>query len=219
MKFDPRALLRDKRMLAVVAAGGLLGAVALIRKGAGGQASDAAATTTQGTGYSVGALGTYSDGGIGAYNNLQTSMDNRLGQFQDQLSLVQEQLEGLRPAGTSSSGTAGTTPTATSTKPATPTGTTGSIGKPAVGKAAPVATAKPAATQKLAPGYGWFATGGQTYTVDAIAKRYNITTAQMLTLNPALKGKKTVAKNTPVKVRSNAAAWDLAAYRKVNAKK
>lgn len=71
-------------------------------------------------------------------------------------------------------------------------------------------------TKLLAPGYGWFATGGTTYTVDSIARRYDLTKDQLLALNPSLKGKSTVPLNSPVKVRSNAAAWDLAAYRKVN---
>jgi len=128
---------------------------------------------------------------------------------------VQEQLEDLVPAG-SAGGTTPKAPTAPTTPKTTPG--TGSIGKAPVGKA-PVATTKPAGTQRLAPGYGWFATGSKTYTTDVIAKRYGITAAQLLALNPSLKGKTTVAKNTPVKVRSNAAAWDLAAYRKVNAKK
>ena len=66
----------------------------------------------------------------------------------------------------------------------------------------------------LAPGYGWFATGGASYTAQAIATRYGLTLDQLRTMNHGLPD--IVPRNTPVKVRSNAAPWDLDAYRRVN---
>jgi LysM repeat protein len=78
----------------------------------------------------------------------------------------------------------------------------------------------PATTVSLLPaGYGWFATAGNTYTADSIARRYGISVDTLARLNPGLNiraGSTVIGKNLPVKVRSNAAPWDLTAYRQVN---
>jgi len=182
MAIDLKALVKDKKVLAVAGAGAALGAFSLYKKrsgAAGGTASNSAATTTSGTGYTPGSLGSYDSSATDAYNNIQTSVDNQLGTFQNQLTQIQDQLSKV------------STPVATG-------GTTSNT------------------STSLAPGYGWFATGGKTYTVDSIAKRYGITSQALVSLNPSLQGKSVVPINTPVKVRNNAAPWSLSAYRSVN---
>lgn len=75
------------------------------------------------------------------------------------------------------------------------------------------------APSMLSPGYGWFATDKKTYSADAIASTYGISLDALSKMNPALKitsGSSIITRNTPVKVRSNAARWNLAAYRRVN---
>ncbi len=67
----------------------------------------------------------------------------------------------------------------------------------------------------LPPGYGWFATGRTRYTAASVARRYGLGVAGLAALNPGLRitrGSQVLPLNTPVKVRSNAGPWSLAAY-------
>lgn len=78
-----------------------------------------------------------------------------------------------------------------------------------------------ASTGLLPAGAGWFATGSKQYTAQSIANRYKISVESLKTLNPGLKitsGSTKIGKNLPVKVRSNAAPWNLEAYRRFNKK-
>jgi hypothetical protein len=145
---------------------------------------------------SSGATTTVPTGSAGAgspYDSTSTDIANQLGQYQTGLQTALGQSNATQQAALDAYQKQLTTDLAglTSGTPKTPTSTT------------------------LAPGYGWFATGGTSYTPASIANRYGITTDALLSLNPTLVGKTTVPKNTPVKVRNNAGPWSLAAYRAI----
>ena len=74
-------------------------------------------------------------------------------------------------------------------------------------------------TSTLPAGYGWFDTGGDTYTATSIANRYNLTLTQLQSYNPGMTigaGSQIIGKDTPVQVRGNAAPVNQSAYQTVN---
>ena len=109
MAINVKALLKDKKVLGVVGVGAALGAYTLYKKNKSGTASGAATTTTSGTGYTTGSLGSYDSTATDAYSNIQNSVDNQLAGFGQQLSNLQDQLSSLPPGGSATGTPSGTT--------------------------------------------------------------------------------------------------------------
>jgi hypothetical protein len=209
--------LKSKKALAGVGAAGLLGAFVLLKNGGSGASAG-------GTG-SGATVPTSASGSVGAYDSTSADIANQLGQYQTGLQTALGQYGAEQQATLGQYGDAQRVSIGEMEKAQTDALkkyqdelTTGLSGLTSGTGQSGTTTGSPSTSGPglLAPGYGWFATGGKQYTVADVAKRYNISVANLVALNPSLKGKSTVAVNTPVKVRSNAAAWNLAAYRKVN---
>jgi len=187
-----KGLMKDKRAWAVVGVGGVAGLVVLMKRGGSGSTSAESAAGS----------GIQNDGSGAFYDSTSSDVANQLGQYQTGLQTAlgqysasqQEQLNAFQKSLTDS--LAGTKGTST-------TGTSGA------------STAK-----SLAPGYGWFATGSnKNVTLAQLASKYGTSVDALKKLNPSYTSYGANTKlpvNKPIKVRSNASAWNLAAYRKVN---
>lgn len=208
---DLRSLVRDKRLVAVAGVGVLAGAFVLLRgRGAGGGSSSTSlpggTPVGSGVGTSLGTADTLSSDVASTLSAFSADQQATMTAFADSITDQLDLISTRQPAtpATSAASTSGTVSSKLS-------GATVSGGKATTAAAAPART--------LAPGYGWFATGSKTVTLGEGAKKYGTTTAALQSMNSKLKGLSATSalpKNTPVKVRSNAGAWDLAAYRKVN---
>jgi hypothetical protein len=85
---DFQALLKDRRFQIAAGGGAVIGAVVLLRKGKGGETS-----STTGT---AGSLGTFSDSGMGAYNNLNDELNAGIAAYADELTTIEDQLKKLQ---------------------------------------------------------------------------------------------------------------------------
>lgn len=88
------AILRDKRAQVAAGVGAVAGVVVLMRN-KNANTEDAAGTATTG-----GTAGAYDSSSTDAYNNLQTSLDNQLGEFRGELTDLQDQLGKIPTGGT-----------------------------------------------------------------------------------------------------------------------
>lgn len=171
---DPKDILKDRKFQLAAGGGVVLGAVVLLRKGSGGGST----SSTTGT---AGGLGTFSDSGMSAYQNLNEELNAGISAYADQLTDLQGQLNALKP------------------KPSTTGG--GSTSHPKPVKKPP---AKPAAR----PGpWGWFISKSNRNTPHVIAQKYGLTTAQFLKLNPGLNANSHIRVGQRVKVRAGAGAY------------
>jgi LysM repeat protein len=100
---DIKGLLKDKKAQAALAGGAVLGLVVLARsRGASGASDTEASTSTAGTATGGGGaagggyLGGYDSTASDVYNNLQTSLDNRLDGFGSSITDLQDQLKKLQ---------------------------------------------------------------------------------------------------------------------------
>jgi hypothetical protein len=172
---DLQGILKDKKFQIAAGGGVVLGAVVLLRKGGGGGST----SSTTGT---AGGLGTFSDSGMSAYQNLNEELNAGISAYADQLTDLQGQLNALKP------------------KPSTTGG--GSTSHPKPVKKPPVK--KPAAR----PGpWGWFISKSSRNTPRVVAQKYGISTAQLYNLNPSLRGKAHIPVGARVKVRAGAGAY------------
>jgi hypothetical protein len=92
------AFLKDKKFQLAAGGGAVLALVVLIRKKQGGGGSTSSTTGTAGT------LGTYTDNGMDAYQNLNNELEGGLAGFQTQITSIQDQLSKLSPKPSTSSG-------------------------------------------------------------------------------------------------------------------
>jgi hypothetical protein len=215
-----QALLHNKKALYGMGGAAALGGIALYRrKKATGTGTSSG--TSSSTPYTPAGTypNTYGTDLASALGNLDQGYSAQLQDYKGQLSQVQTALAGLQTSGAAVTApdTANYHPSYTPTQsgtpatPAAPTPTT-----PAA--TAPAAVTVPTTTT-LPAGYGWFDTGAAAYTLDSIARRFGISDATLISLNPSLAGKGgnyVVGKGVPVKVRGNALPFNLAAYKKVN---
>lgn len=241
-----KELTKNKMAMLGVGAAAVLGLVVLARRSSSGGSGGLAGTTDSGaTPYQQPGTypNTYGTDLASALGNLDSQYAQQLDAFSGQLTSVQSALASLQTSGSAVTvpNTANYNPsyTGTGTTHPTPTNGTGTsfggggttaaalppVTTPAVPAAGTATPAQPASTvtvpttTTLPAGYGWFATGGSTYTADSIARRFGISLQTLQKLNPSYNiksGTTVIGKNLPVRVRSNAAPWDLAAYRKVN---
>jgi hypothetical protein len=86
---DLQALLKDRRFQIAAGGGAVIGAVVLLRKGKGGGET----SSTTGT---AGSLGTFSDSGMGAYNNLNDELNAGIAAYADELTTIEDQLKKLQ---------------------------------------------------------------------------------------------------------------------------
>lgn len=168
------AFLKDKKFQLAAGGGVVLGAVVLLRKGGGGGST----SSTTGT---AGGLGTFSDSGMSAYQNLNDELNAGIANYASQLTDLQGQLNALKP------------------KPSTTGGGSTSHPKPVT---------KPPAKPAAKPGpWGWFLSRSKNNTPGMVAKKYGISTAQLYNLNPSLRGKAHIPVGARVKVRAGAGAY------------
>ena len=238
---DVKALLHNKKALYGVGGAAALGGVALYRrkKATGSTSSsttapaDSGGTSSQQQYQQPGTYpNTYSTDLAGALGNMDSQYASAVQGYQSQLTGVQTALASLQGSGgavtapdtthynptyTPGTWTTPATPQATAPAP-TPAGTTTPQNSVTVPTTTPAQAAAPAAAT-LPAGYGWFDTGIETYTLDSIARRFGVSDATLIGMNPSLSGKSAssvIGKSTVLKVRSNAAPFNLAAYKKVN---
>jgi hypothetical protein len=227
-----------KAMYGVAAAAGVGLIVLWRRKSSGGTSAGGSVATTGSASSTDGTYqpylssaypNTYGTDLASALGNIDSQYAASLQQYQQQLTSVQQALGSLQSTGNAPSvpGTTNVSPTytppaassggsfggggVTPSQPAPPANTTVTV---------PTTPAQPAPQSLLPSGYGWFDTGRETYTADSIARRYGVPVSSLITWNPSLginsTGSTIIGRDTPVKVRGNAAAFDLAAYKRVN---
>jgi LysM repeat protein len=100
MALDVKALAKDKRLQLAAGGGAVLGLVALIRKRSSGDTTGTDSGQTAGAKTYTGSgsvAGGYDSTATDVYNNLQTSLDNQLGEFRGQLTSIQSQLDKATP--------------------------------------------------------------------------------------------------------------------------
>lgn len=102
---DLQGLLKDRKFQIAAGGGVLLGGVVLLRKKSSGGGGETSSTT--GT---AGALGTYNDQGMDAYNNLNNELNAGIQAYGDQLTSLQDQLNKLKPAPSTTGGGTGVHP-------------------------------------------------------------------------------------------------------------
>lgn len=200
---DWRGLLKDKRAQAFAAVGAVAGLVVLVRRGGSAEASDtpAAITPTAGGGGAGGGyLGAYDSSGTDAYNNIQTSVDNQLGEFRNTINDLSEQLAALGTKGSKPSTPApkpGTKPKPTKPKPAP---------KPAPGRPAPKPRPTPG-KQLPTPKPRTPAPSRRVIsirrgdTLSGLAKQYKTTVPALMRLNPSIKNQNRIQAGASLRVR------------------
>ena len=237
-----KQLTHNKKAMLGIGGAGAVGLFVLYkRKASTGSTSTSGTTasTTDGTSSTVPYTSastypnTYSTDLASALGNMDSNYASAVQGYQQQLTSVQSALASLN-----GSGGAVTTPDTTSYNPsytppaATSSGSSSSSSGSSFGgggaaqasagasqSGVTVPKTTPAQQATLPAGYGWFDTGQETYTLDSIARRFGISDATLVSLNPSLTGKTgsaIVGKSQTIQVRGNAAPFNLAAYKKVN---
>lgn len=179
-----RSLFKDKRVLAGVAAAGVLGLVVLLRKGNGDQSASTGTTQPQ----------TYSSGDFDTYNAI-----SQLGEgWSQQLQGIQDSLDQLGQAPPVSGG-GGTTSPPKSGPPITTLPVPKPVPRP-VQKPAPKSSAQYVKVSKFtsasaARGSNWAST------LSTIAGHYHTSVSNLLKLNPGIKNANLIHTGQQIRVK------------------
>lgn len=186
---------KDKKTVGIMAAAAV-GLVVLLRGGGGGGG--------------LGGEKTDPEAEIAAYNSTSADIANQLGQYGNSITnSLSEYDQRQRDA------IAKWEETLNSKLDGITNRVPGSPTAPAKPGAIPVKWRQPVGGL-LQPGYGWFATSNKrTWTTAQVARKAGISEWALLQINPGMK-RGVIRQNTPVRIRNNAAPWNLAAYRRVN---
>jgi hypothetical protein len=202
-------ILKDKRLLMIAGVGAVAGLAVFITRGGSPAAEDT-------PGYGV------QTDGVAPYDSTSADIASQLGQYQTGLQIAlgeysREQQQQLADYGDQLTESLAELKTPVTDPAVTPSTPITSPETPSV-----ISSIMPVTVKKstiLPSGAGWFATGSKSYTADSIARRYQISVDMLKALNPNLhitSPSSKIGKNLPVKVRSNAAPWSLADYRRFN---